>query len=386
MSLLKQSIVMARLGFATLPERVWPSLIIVVTMACVVGVLLSMLSETAGLVQAYQAEGSSDGAIVLPAQIPSEYGNAFSQNDIATIASAPGIARNADGSVAADAEILFWVPPIEGYKIGSPELRGVGPAGFALRPNLKIVRGRSFRPGLKELIVGTRAERAFDLKLGDKVILPNGEWLIVGTFAAAGALLESQLMGDANTIMTMTGISGFGSVLMRLNDSKDFDGFRQWLTTNPTLAVSAERQSDYYLRTADRFTSFFTKLAYAVGFIMACGALFGAVKIMHTTVRNRTREIATLRAIGYRANSAAIAIVIEMIALALSGACLGTSSAWMIFDGKVMTGIETAFDLCVTPQMCVLGIGWALVLAVLGGLPPAVRAARIPVTEALRQV
>jgi putative ABC transport system permease protein len=367
--LLIQSLVMLRLGLASLTERFWSSLVIVISMACVVGVLLAMLSATAGLLHAYQTGGSPERAIVLSRDVPSEYGTSLSRNDIATILNAPGIAHGPDGRPAADAEILFWVPPAEGYTISSPLLLGVGPAGLSLRPELAIVSGRVFRSGQRELIVGVRAQRAFGLKVGDKVILPSGEWPIVGAFSAAGSLLEGQLVADAETVMTTSGISGFGSVVVRLENARTFDAFKNWLTTNPTLAVTAERQSDYYLRTANALSAFFTQIAYIVGTIMAIGAVFASVRIMYASVSNRTREIATLRAIGYAPLATAIAVVLEMVVLSLTGACLGAAVAWLLFNGDVRADIRSVFDLSVSPQLVALGLAWALVLAIVGGLP-----------------
>ena len=185
--MLKQSLVMLRLNIMSLPSRAWPAVIIITSTACVVGVLLSMLSETAGLLQAYQSGGSLDRAIVMPADTASEYGNGISRGEVTTIMSAPGIARGSDGGLAADAEILFWIPPTGGDKINSPDLRGIGPAGFALHPELRIVSGRVFQPGRQELVIGARAERAFGLKVGDKVTLPTGEWPIVAPLRQAAA-------------------------------------------------------------------------------------------------------------------------------------------------------------------------------------------------------
>jgi putative ABC transport system permease protein len=383
---LKQSLVTTQVSLASLSQRLWPSLIIVISTACVVGVLLSMLSATAGILRTYQSGGSPERAIVLPAQIPSEYGNSLSRDEVATIMSAPWIAQGRDGSRAADAEILLWIPPTEGFTIKSPELRGVGPAGLSLRPEFSMVSGRFFQSGRRELIIGVRAARAFGLQVGDKVILPSGEWPIVGAFSAGGTLLDGQLVADADTVMAMSGISGFGSVLVRLDNARAFDPFKQWLTTNPTLAVTAERQSDYYLRTAERYSAFSTQLAYIVGIIMALGALFGSVKIMHAAVSGRSREIATLRAIGYGPLSAAIAVLVEMTALSLMGAFLGAGLAWLLFDGKAITGFQNTFDLSVSPRLLIFGIGWALALAIVSGLAPAIRAARLSVTDALREV
>lgn len=361
-------------------------MVIVISMACVAGVLLSMLSETAGLVRAYQSEGSPERAIVMPAETPTEYGNSLSRNDVQTIMSAPGIAPGRDGRGAADAEILLWIPPTEGYKISSPELRGVGPVGLSLRPGFTMVSGRPFRPGRRELIIGVRAERAFGLKVGDTMILPSGEWPIVGAFSAGGAIIEGQLVADADTVMATSGISGFGSVLVKLDNAGAFAAFKQWLTTNPTLSVTAERQSEYYLRTAERYSAFFTKLAYVVGVIMSLGALFGAVKIMHSAVNARAREIAIMRAIGYESLPVAITVLFETIALSVLGACGGAALAWLLFNGKVKADMQNTFDLSVSPQLFVLALAWAMAVAILGGIPPAIRAARFSVHDALREV
>ena len=377
---------MLRLNIMSLPSRAWPAAIIVLSTACVVGVLLSILSQTTGLLRAYQTGGSLDRAIVMAAASASEYGNGIPRSDVTTIMSAPGIGRGSDGGLAADAEFLFWIPPMEGYKIGSPDLRGVGPAAMSLYPELTIVAGRRFQPGRQELVVGARAERAFGLKVGDKVILPGGEWPIVGAFTAGGSFLEAELLGDAATIMSANKISGFGSVLVKLDDAHAFDAFKQWVTTNPSLSVTAERQLDYYQRSTNSYGAFFTKLAYIVGVIMALGALFGSVKIMHAAVTTRTREIGTLRALGYRPLPTALAVVLEMILLSLAGACLGAGVAWLLFNGKTISNVSTAFDLSVTPKLFFLGLEWAVALAILSAAPPAIRAARLSVVNALREV
>jgi putative ABC transport system permease protein len=216
------------------------------------------------------------------------------------------------------------------------------------------------------------------------VILPSGEWSIVGAFSADGGILEGELVADAETVMTTSSISGFGSVVVRLENALAFDAFRKWLMTNPTLTVTVERQSDYYLRTANSFSAFFTEIAYIVAGIMAIGAVFGATKIMYVSVSNRTREIATLRAIGYAPAPVAMAVVLEMVVLSLTGAFLGATLARLLFNGDVRSDIANVFDLRVSPQLFMLGFAWALTLAIVGGLPPAVRAARLSVRDALR--
>ena len=380
MTLLRQSLALSAMALRSLPQRLWPSLVIVMSMGCVVGVLLSMLSETAGLLRAYETGGDPSRAVVISA-------NAFgtlSRNDVATILDAPGIARAGDGTPVADAEIQMWIPPTKGYTINSPELRGLGAAGLALRPGFRIVSGRAYRPGTQELIVGLKAQRAFGLKVGDRVILPNGEWPIVGAFSAAGGILEGQLAGDAETLLSASRISSFGSVLVQLQGPTAFDSFKRWLTGNPSLGVTAERQSDYDVRTANRFAAFFTKVAYAIGIVMALGALFGSVKILYATVSSRTREIGTLRALGYAPVSVAASVIAETVVLALAGSFVGAFLAWLLFSGQIIADNQNVFEATMTLRLLLLGVGWAAGIAILGSLAPAIRAARLSVSEALR--
>jgi putative ABC transport system permease protein len=383
---LTQSAVVLSLGLASIPRRIGYSLIISASIACVIAVLLSMLSVTAGMLRAYRAGGDPRLAIVLSPESHSEYGNGIPANAVGTILDSPGIARGADGHPLADAEVLFWVPPMESHFTGSPELRGIGAAGLALRPHLKIVTGRMFRPGRQELILGSAAARAYHLRLGDRIILPGGEWPIVGVFTDEGSILEGQLVGDALTLVSAAHMSGFGSVLVRLTRPAAFDGFARWLTTNPALKVTAERRSHYVARTVNLYTAFFAALTYLIGVIMAIGALFATVKLTYASVSARTHEIATLRAIGYQPIPVAVSVLLEAMILSLIAAVLGSAAAWLLFNGRVIADLHNVFDLSVSPRLFAIGVGWSLTLAILGGLPPAIRAARLTVAEAHRAI
>ncbi len=380
---LTQTLVLFRWSLASLPQRLGSSLVIVLSMFCVTGVLLSMLSETEGLLRAYQMGADPARVIVLSAENANEFGNGISRDEAGTVLDAPGIARGPDGRPAADPEVLLWIPPTGAYSIGSPELRGIGPAGLAVHPPFAVVSGRLFRAGRHELMVGVQAQRAFGLKIGDRMILPSGEWPIVGVFADGGSILEGELLSDAETVMSSSAIAGFSSVLVTLDSPAAFGAFSDWLARNPTLSVTAETQSDYAQRTVHRSSSFFTMVAYMIASIMTLGALFATVKVMNASVAVRTREIATLRALGYGPLGVAIATVLETASLSLCGALLGGGVAWILFDGKLIRGIESAFAASVSPALFTLGLAWALVLALLGGLPPAIRAARLPVATAL---
>src|SRR6185312_11869275 len=250
MRILRQCAVVLGLGFSGLPRRKWSSLAMVVSMACVIGVLLSMLSFTSGMLRAYGAGGDPDFAVVLSPDNGTEYGNAIPPAAVGTILDAPGIAAGPDGHPLGDAEVLLWVPPMPSLRFtGSPELRGIGAAGLALRPNLSIVAGRMFHFGRQELIVGVRAARAYGLHIGDGIALPGGEWPIVGMFTDGGSILEGQLVGDAITVISAGHASGFGSVLVRLTRPDAFGAFSRWVASNPALKVTAERRAHYDART-----------------------------------------------------------------------------------------------------------------------------------------
>ena len=189
-------------------------------------------------------------------------------------------------------------------------------------------------------------------------------------------------MADAQTLMATTRRAGFGSVVARLVDPDEFETFRTWLTTNPTLRVTAERQSDYYLRLGSQ-GRFYDTMAFVVGAVMSFGALFGAVNILYSSVRARAREIATLRAMGYEPVPLGVSVVFEALFLSLLGAIAGIVLAWSLVDGHE-SGSSMVFKWSISPTLIALGIGWAVMLALFGSLLPAIRAARIPVAAALR--
>jgi putative ABC transport system permease protein len=384
MSALRQSVVVSLLSLAEVPQRRWSSLVIVVGMACVVGVLLSMLSVTSGLLRAHFAASDPRRVIVVSQQASNENQGGLSREAVATIASAPGIRRGADGKVLASAEVVSQLPPAEGFAEGSLNVRGIGPVGLAIRPELRIVAGRMFGRGHHELIVGQAAHRMFHVKIGDVMILPDGDWRIVGIFSAGGGFLESELMADAGTLQTSARRTDFGSVLLQLDTPAELVKLRQWLQANPTLSVDAYPQPDYYLRKVSGVTGFFTAVALTVTTLLAIGALFGSVNIMYGAVSARVREIATLRAMGYESVPIAVSVVLEAIFLSLFGAAIGAGAAWLISNGKLNTAGSPVFENYVSPRLLAIGFGCAVVLALLGSLFPAIRAGRLSVADALR--
>jgi putative ABC transport system permease protein len=384
MSGLRQTAAVCLIGIGTLRVRYATALVIVVGMACVVGVLTSMLSVTAGFARAFVRPEDATLAMVWRGE-----GSRFDQarglqaDAVATIMDAPGIARSPDGAPLADGEFLMWIPPIEGFAAGSLQVRGVGPAGITLRPAFRIVAGHMFRAGARELVVGVGAARKFGLTVGSEVRLRDGPWPIVGIFSCGADIIESYLVGDAITVMAARRRAGFAEVIAQLADAGAYPGFRRWLMENPALSVYVERKTDYDLRELGINTTFFTRMSYVIGVIMALGALFGVVKIMYAAVRARTREIGTLRAIGFGATPVVVSVLAEAALLGAIGALLGAAIAWLMFNGREMW-VWGAFRLRVAPSLWMLGLVWAVVASLLGGLLPALRAGRLPPVEALR--
>jgi putative ABC transport system permease protein len=241
-----------------------------------------------------------------------------------------------------------------------------------------------FQAGKREMIVGVGAQMMFQhMQIGDKVILPDGEWPIVGVFTT-GDLLDGQLVGDTETLITSLHKTNYNTVLVRLASPDSLDTFKKALTTNPALSVDVIRHSDWYARIASQTTFALALLGYVVGTVMAIGALFGCLNTMYSAVSTRGREIATLRALGYGAFPVAVSVILEAVLLSATGALIGAGIAWALYDGKQDLFGNSVFHLSVSPAQIELGVIWAIAVALLGGLFPSIRAARRPVVEALR--
>jgi putative ABC transport system permease protein len=386
--MIRQIFIVSALNFKGLKQRFWQSLVIVTGLGTTIGVLLSMMSLTEGMRQAFLRAGDPMRAIVVSQGVDiNEQASTITRAMAPLIADAPGIARDTDGSPLADRALNTSLPVIRvnGSK-GNITMRGMGPKGLKVRPEIQLVAGRMFQTGKREMIVGVGTQVTYrNMKIGDKVILPDGEWPIVGVYKS-GDVLEGQVLGDADTLMTATRRKNYNTVLVRLASFDSLAAFKKALTTNPALAVEVERHSDWYQRFSGRATGFLTSLAYAVGVIMAIGALFGCLNTMYAAVSTRGREIATLRALGFGAFPVAVSVILEAVFLAVTGAVIGAAIAWILYDGKQDNFGGALFPLTVSPSLIALGIVWALIVALLGGLLPSIRAARRPVVEALRAI
>ena len=384
-------------GISTLSQRVGSSAVIVVGIAGVVGVLVALLAMAEGYAETLRNSGSEDTAIVMRGASANEVSSSLSREDLVQIAQAPGVARNTKGEPIVSAESVVAANlPIRGSKTGdegSAQVRGISDAAFDVRPNVKIVDGRKFQPGLRELVIGKGAVRQFDgLKVGATLKLANQPWTVVGIFASGDAM-ESELWADANVVSdTYRRGSSRNSATVKLTSASALKGFQDSLENNPQLKVKASTTLEFFSKQSEQMTKVLRIIGIVVGSIMAVGAVFGALNTMFAAVATRAREIATLRAIGFRGLPVVIAVMLETMLLALIGGLLGGLIAWAVFNGFEASTMaagsvgKLSFSLRVSGSLLWEGIKWALAIGFIGGLFPAVRAASLPVTTALREL
>jgi putative ABC transport system permease protein len=394
MSSLRQISLISAMNLRSVPQRLGTSLVIVIGIAGVVAVMLSVLAMSMGIMKTLSDTGRDDRAVVLRSGSAAELASALSRDQGNTIMDAPGVKRDAEGKPIASAETITVVdlPTAGGDSWANVTVRGVGPKLFEVRPEVKIVQGRMFRPAVHELVVGTRAITQFpSLALGKSIRFTGGQWDIVGVFESDGGRHESEIFGDAETVMSAVRRNGYQPVTVLLESRDSFDAFKNALTTNPTLSVDVKRESDYLAEQSRPIARVLSIIAYVVGGIMAVGALFGALNTMYSAVSARGKEIATLRALGFGATPVVISVFVEAVMLALLGGALGCLAAWLFFDGNIVSTsggqvAQIVFALTLTPGLMAVGVIWAFAIGIIGGLFPAVRAARLPVATALRAV
>ena len=270
-------------------------------------------------------------------------------------------------------------------------LRGVQPNAFELRPEVQIVEGRRFRPGLQEIMVGAGARRQFEgLEVGRTLMFKGSGWTIVGVFRSNGDGHESELWADTEAVQGAFGRIGYSSVLAQLRSASDFGAFEARLKNDPQLTVDVEREVDFFTAQSETLTFLIRLLTNVITAIMAFGALFGALNTMYSAVSARTREIGTLRALGFGRLPVIASVMAESLVLAVAGGLIGAGLAYVMFNGTSVSTLspgsfsQVAFNFAVTPALVLQGLTWALLIGFLGGFLPALRAARIPVTDALR--
>ena len=383
----------ARVGIATLPQRFGASAVVVAGIAGVVGVLVALLAMGAGFEATLMQTGTDDSAIVLQAGSQSELNSAITPEIVALVSQAPQVLKDPEGRSIASPELV--VTAMLRNKSGHDAnvvIRGVGERAWDLRPHIRITTGRKFTPGLQELIVGKGIHSQFaGTQIGSTLTLNGQPWGVVGIFDSGDAH-SSEIWADTNVAGSafQRGTSKT-SLTVQLTDVHALDAFKARLANDPRLKVEVQTTREYYGRQSDAFTRIIRILGTTVGAIMAFGALFGVLNTMYSAVAARAREIATLRAIGFRRVPMIVSILLETMLLAVTGGAIGAVAAWAIFDGFIASTVganssQMVFAIRVSPALLWNGLKWALAIALSGGLLPAVRAARMPITAGLREL
>lgn len=391
MNTIAQIIAVTAMNLRALPQRAASSTVVVIGIAGVVGVLVSVMAMTSALTNSVLDAGRPDRVLVLSNGAEFEGASSLAKDAAQTIAGAPGIGIGADGEALASPELFVAANVVRRDDGGGTGIavRGITPRGFNVLSEIELVEGRFFEPGLRELIVGRNARGEFDaLEIGDEIQLRDGPWQIVGVFEADGALMEAGLIADASTLQSAYQRPLFNLVRVRLESEASLETFMDALTTNPSISVSVVTEQAYYARQAENLEPLFFVMTNVVGGIMALGALFAALNTMYTAVSNRTTEIATLRAIGFGPSGVVCSVLAESLALAVIGALAGAAIGWALFSGNTISlggdGGSLVAEMRVTLPVLGAGVVWACVVGGIGGLFPAVRAARLPVAEAVR--
>ncbi|HSV03079.1 MAG TPA: ABC transporter permease [Phenylobacterium sp.] len=385
---LRQILVTTALALRSLPQRLGPSLVTVIGVATVVAVMVCILAIGQGVRRFVDVNAQEDRAVLLPASGASEFAGAFTTADVAVLQSAPGVKRTADGRAMIQPLAAVGVEVVR-RKDGAPQnemLRGTGEIGNLMnKPTLHMVQGRIFRAGMHELVVGKTAHDLFrGLDVGDTIDIRGAPWRVVGIYADEGGIDENSLAGDVETIKAAFGSTTYQSIGVQLASAADYRRFRDWVMSNPQLNAQVKTLGQYYRDQMKQLRVLFDFVGFFVGGVMAVGAAAGAVTTLYAAVDARVREIATLRAIGFDGGSVVVSIIVEALALAIPGALIGVGLAALAFNGRGVDTAGLAFQASVTPSLALTGVGVALAIGLIGGIFPALRAARLPVAEALR--
>lgn len=323
-----------------------------------------------------------------------EINSVLDHDSVTLIAQMPQVRRDSSAVPIASPELVVVaaLPKRSTGLDANVEIRGVGERVWAMHPDLRITQGRRFRPGMRELIVGKGAHAQFaNTDLASTLKLNGQIWTVVGTFEADDAH-DSELWGDNDVVASAyRRASSRSSIVVQLNDAAQLDAFKAQLASDPRLTVDAKTTRAYYSDQSARLSTLLHVLGYTVGSIMAIGAIFGALNTMYAAIATRTREIATLRAVGFRRAPVIVSVLLETMLLAAAGGILGAVLAWMIFDHYTASTLgdnfsQVVFSFRVSPALVGTGLKWALIMGFVGGLFPALRAARMPVTEGLREL
>jgi putative ABC transport system permease protein len=395
MNWLGQIVAVTGVTIRSIPQRLGSSIVAIIGISGVIIVFTAVLSIAEGFRAAMRGTGDPQTVIVMRAGSDTEMTSGLSGETARLITEVPGIEHGSDGVHASrELFVIIAVPLKRSGTDANVPLRGLTPAALTVRPQLRIAEGRMFTPGTNEIVVGRAASRQFEnLVVGSAVRSGKTSWNVVGIFDAQGSVAESELWCDASVLQSayQRGNS-FQSVYLRLESVDGFQSVKDALTTDPRLNVTVIREPDYYAQQSQVLQAVIRYVGFSIAALMGLGAIFVAVNTMYSAVANRTREIATLRALGFGSFPVVMSVMAEAGLLALIGGLIGGGLAWLAFDGYQTATMnwqsfsQVAFAFAVTPALLLQGLLYAVGIGLLAALLPAFRAARLPVVTALRQL
>jgi putative ABC transport system permease protein len=386
MTLLKQTLALTASGLRGIPQRRGSSLVTVIGVTTVVGVLTSLLSIRDGAAIFTGGDSSKDQAVVLSRGANGAPQSSLPREAISIIESAPGVKHTPDGRPYS---VFTTMVPVDAIKKdgkrGNVFLVGFTPGTEIVQTPVKLTAGRMYKPAVHEVIVSEPIRKMYEnMEIGSRIVLRGTEWTVVGVFAGNDSLGDSVLRADCETVMSAFGRNTFQQGIVTLESPSEYQKFKDAMTSNPAITVDVKTLEQNMKDNFGQLTALLSFVSYFVGTVMASGAIFGALNSLYASVDARRREIATLRAIGFNSGPIILSVLIEGMVLALPGAFLGALAAWVLFNGNVVDVQGLIFKLTVTPHLLVVSIFWALFIGLVGGSLPAMRAARVPVAQALR--
>lgn len=392
---LSQIVSVTGMNLRNVPARPSSTIVAMLGIAGVVAVLVAVLSIAAGFRTTMETTGAEDAAIVLRSGSSSELSSGLSADQVRIIAEAQGVRAGADGPLAsAELFVVVDAPKRGAGTAANVPLRGVGPNAFAVRDSFSVTDGRTFEPGLREVIVGAGAAREFSgLEVGTTLKWGSNEWTVVGEFEDGGSLSESEIWTDVRVLQDAYNRgSSFQSIRVKLENADALREFSDALSADARLNVTVERESDFYAGQAGALSTIIESIGWVVTGMMGLGAVFAAILTMYAAVSARTTEIATLRALGFGRLPIVVSVLVEALVLGLIGGLIGGVVAFIGFNGYQASTLnwssfsQVTFAFAVTPALIVTGLVYALVMGFVGGLIPSWRAARMPITVALREL
>ncbi len=392
---MKQILAITLMNLRTIPQRIGSSAVAIVGIAGVVVVLVAVLSIAEGFQAVMQGTGDPSRALIMRSGADSEMTSGLAGPEVDIIKQAPGIVRTgSDLQATAELYVIIDLPKRSTGTDANVPMRGIEPAATSVRSEFSIVEGRMFEFGTNEVIAGRGAAGQFaGLDVGNEIRLGQATWRVVGIFETDRSVSETEVWTDARTLQgAYRRGNSFQSVLIQLAAPEAFGEFRDWLTANPQLNVQVQRENEYYAAQSRALITLVRVVGFSIAGLMSLGAIFGAVLTMYTAVASRAREIATLRALGFNSLAVISSVLAESLALAACGGIVGGLAAYLAFNGyqtstiNFQTFSQVAFAFQVTGSLLLLGLVAALFMGFFGGLLPAIRAARLPIVTALREL